>query len=77
MRIADDLGDRAFMGEHDVGHAAEIFVEQRASTSGVEFSTSEVKPVMSVKMAATSRRCTSMPPLVAIGDKTAAICGEK
>ena len=29
-RIADDLGDRALMREHDVGHAADIFVEQLA-----------------------------------------------
>src|SRR5260370_8857340 len=33
------------------------------STSGAAVSTSEVKPVMSVKMVATSRRCTSIPLL--------------
>ena len=27
--IADDLGDRAVMGKHDIGHAGEVFVEQR------------------------------------------------
>src|SRR5713226_8447768 len=33
------------------------------STSGAAVSTSDVKPVMSVKMVATSRQCTSMPLL--------------
>ena len=28
-RVADDLGDRSLMGEHDVSHAADIFVKQR------------------------------------------------
>jgi len=29
-RVADDLGDRALPGKHDIGHAAHIFVEQSA-----------------------------------------------
>ena len=28
--IADDLCDRAIMGEHDVGHAREIVIEKRS-----------------------------------------------
>ena len=34
-RVADDLGDRAFMGKHNVGHAADIFVEQCAQHLGL------------------------------------------
>ena len=47
------------------------------STSGAAVSTSEVKLVMSVKMVATSRRCTSMPLLSPSAASRLAICGEK
>jgi len=47
------------------------------STSGSAVSTREVKPVISVKIAATSRRCTSMPGLSPSEASLAAICGEK
>ena len=33
-RVTYDLGDRAFMGKHDVGHAADVFVEQSAEHVG-------------------------------------------
>ena len=47
------------------------------SSSGAVLSTSDVKLVMSVKMAATSRRCTSMPLLSPSEASRLAICGEK
>ena len=34
-RVANDLGDRAFMGKHNIGHAADIFVKQRAQHFGL------------------------------------------
>ena len=48
------------------------------NTSGSMFSTSVVKLVTSVKMVATSRRCTSMPlPSSPLEASRLAICGEK
>src|ERR1700676_3741160 len=47
------------------------------STSGAAVSTSEVKPAMSVKIAATSRQCTSMPSPSPSAASLEAICGEK
>ena len=45
--------------------------------SGGAVSTSEVKPVMSVKMVATSRQCTVMPSASPAAASRVAICGEK
>ena len=36
--IADDLRNRAIMGEHDIGHAGQIVVEQRAKRAPVRAS---------------------------------------
>ena len=34
--IADDLGDGAIMGKHDIGHAREILIEQRPEYAGLQ-----------------------------------------
>ena len=35
-RVADDLRDRSVVGEHGIGHADEIIVEQRTKYVGFE-----------------------------------------
>ena len=59
-RIADHLCHGPLMREDDIGHSGHILVEQFPRISGAAVSTSEVKPVMSVKMTATSRQVTSV-----------------
>ena len=78
QRIADDLGHRAVMGEHDVGHAGEIVIEQRLrARSGSSVSTSAVKLAMSVNSVAISRRCPPRSTASASPASRSARLGEK
>ena len=36
QRIPDDLRHRTVMGEHDTGHAREVFIEQRSEDAGFQ-----------------------------------------
>ena len=51
--VADDLGDRAIMAEHDVRHAKKIVVQERREFLGSSVSASAVKLAMSVNRVAT------------------------
>jgi hypothetical protein len=63
QRIADNLRHRAVMGEHNVSHAREVFIEQRSEDAGFQRLRKRGETVMSVKRVAISRRCPtrSMP----------------